>query len=242
MTAAHRLRLALQRVGADVSRFPDGRPEHHRALALRHHDIATVLDVGANRGQYGSALRRFGYSRRIVSFEPLSEPFAVLRTRASRDPGWECFQYALGEKTSRLSLNVAGNDGASSSALPMLDAHRSAAPRASYVGVEHVEQRRLDDVLTDLALPLTERVFLKVDVQGYERHVLTGLGSAWDRIHGLQLELSLVPLYEGQMLYQEALDAVTSRGFSLQGLEPGFTDRSTGQLLQADGVFFRSTS
>lgn len=239
MTPAHRLRLLLQRLGVEVSRFPDGRPEHHRALALRHHDIATVLDVGANRGQYGAALRRFGYRRRIVSFEPLSGPFSVLRRLAAQDPRWTCVQCALGAEASSLPLNVAGNLGASSSALPMLDAHRSAAPQAAYVGVEHVQQRRLDEVLAALALPTAERIFLKVDVQGYERRVLDGLGDAWGRLHGLQLELSLVPLYEGQMLYQEALDTVSAQGFALHGLEPGFADRATGQLLQADGVFFR---
>jgi hypothetical protein len=40
----------------------------------------------------------------------------------------------------------------------------------------------------------------------------------------LQLELSLVPLYEGAMLYHEALDFAERHGFSLMQVIPGFTD------------------
>ena len=77
--------------------------------------------------------------------------------------------------------------------------------------------------------------------QGFEKQVLAGGESTLsDRCVGLQIELSFVPLYEGGTLVQEALDLVHSLGFTLRGFVPVFGDVRTGEVLQADGVFFRA--
>ena len=82
--------------------------------------------------------------------------------------------------------------------------------------------------------------FLKIDVQGFEKHVLAGSKSTVnDRCVGMQLELSFLPLYDGGMLIREALDLVYSLGFTPTGLLPSFTDPRNGRMLQADGTFFR---
>ena len=52
----------------------------------------------------------------------------------------------------------------------------------------------------------------------------------------IQLEMSLLPLYESAPSYREILDAMERRGFRLVGIEPGFAS-PTGALLQADGLF-----
>ena len=82
--------------------------------------------------------------------------------------------------------------------------------------------------------------FLKIDVQGFEKQVIAGGESTVrDRCVGMQIELSFVPLCEGGMLLQQALDLVYSFGFTLTGFAPVFFDIRTGRLLQGDGVFFR---
>jgi FkbM family methyltransferase len=208
-------------------------------LAAHHVDV--VLDVGANSGQYATSLREADFTGRIVSFEPLSAPFARLARSASADPRWDCRQCALGDVDQTVTMNVAGNSGASSSILPMLQAHRDAFPRANYVGVEDVTVRRLDTAASEFLWP-GEAAFLKIDVQGFERQVITGASSTIDHhCVGMQLELSLAPLYEGGMLIREALDLMDSLGFVLAGLAPGFIDVRNGRVLQADGVFFRAT-
>jgi len=58
----------------------------------------------------------------------------------------------------------------------------------------------------------------------------------------VQLELSLVPLYEGSLLYREVMDLMHTLSFQLHWLQPGFSDPESGQLLQADGLFVRAES
>jgi FkbM family methyltransferase len=206
---------------------------------LESRQVDVVFDVGANSGQYATGLRRAAYKGRIISFEPLSGPFSILENKASTDPLWDCQPYALGDVDGTISINVAGNAGASSSVLPMLKSHQDAFPPANYIGAAEVPMRRLDSVAPEFLRP-TDVTFLKIDVQGFEKQVLTGSKSTVnDSCIGMQLELSFLPLYEGDMHIREALDLVYSLGFTLTGLLPGFTDARNGRLLQADGIFFR---
>nr|WP_245843182.1 FkbM family methyltransferase [Mycolicibacterium vulneris] len=217
----------------------EGGSKRQFAKQLEMHDVNVVLDIGANSGQYATDLRMAAYKGRIVSFEPLSGPFSLLESKASKDPLWDCRQCALGDVDGTISINVAGNSGASSSVLPMLKSHQEAFPPANYIGTEDVPVYRLDSVAADCIMP-TDVTFLKIDVQGFERQVIAGgRSTVADRAVGMQLELSFQPLYDGGMLIREALDLVYSLGFTLTGLLPGFTDVRNGQMLQADGIFFR---
>ncbi|CQD02496.1 FkbM family methyltransferase [Mycobacterium lentiflavum] len=206
---------------------------------LKSRGVDVVLDVGANSGQYAGRLREADFDGRIVSFEPLSGPFARLQRSASKLPRWDCRRCALGDFDGAISMNVAGNAGESSSILPMLQRHRDVFPRANYVGTEEVTVSRLDSVASEVLAP-NDVVFLKIDVQGFEKQVIDGgIATVNDRCVGIELELSFEPLYDGGMLFQEAFDLMDSLGFMLTGLVPGFIDIRTGQVLQADGVFFR---
>jgi FkbM family methyltransferase len=209
---------------------------------LKSRQVDAVLDVGANSGQYAMGLRKRGYKGRIVSFEPLAGPFSDLQNNAAKDSLWDCRRYALGDVDGTISINVAGNSGESSSVLPMLKSHQDVFPAANYIGAEKVPIRRLDAVVPEVLRP-ADRIFLKIDVQGFEKQVLAGSKSTvTDRCVGMQLELSFLPLYEGGMLIREALDLAYSLGFTLTGMLPCFTDIRNGRMLQADGIFFREDS
>lgn len=239
------LRRRIQRVGYDIKRYPQSDPMWGLTQFLISRGIEMVLDVGANTGGFGQSLRQHGYARRLLSFEPSPWSYGRLQTLTSTDPTWTSLPLALGENEGEVLLNIAGNDEASSSILPMLERHRNAAPDSAYVSTVAVQQRRLDDVLGD-EVKLTEGapIHLKIDVQGYEMHVLNGasdLLSSPDLV-SLQLELSLVNLYEGGMLWSDGLEFARQLGMRPVKFMPGFADPVSGEGLQFDGVFVRDSS
>ncbi|WP_395703426.1 FkbM family methyltransferase [Aquabacterium sp.] len=239
MTLKHELRMLLRKGGIDLSRYNAAQSLDARMqLRLKTQRIDTVLDVGANDGGYARALRAAGFEGRILSFEPLDDAHQRLCQQAEGQAGWAVApRMALGASEGEVEINVAGNS-ASSSILPMLDRHLEAAPNSRYVSQQQVPLRRLDAV----AHPLIEQaraIHLKIDTQGYEMPVLEGAAGLMPRIRGLQLEMSLVPLYEGQVLFRELYDWVIGQGFELHGVVPGFMDVETGRMLQMDGIFFR---
>lgn len=227
-------------LGIDLKRYNVQTSEAakmHRLLA--YHNIDLVFDVGANIGQYAKLLRELGYSGRIVSFEPLLIAYSQLKVVSEKDPLWEIApQTAIGNQEGEIIINIAGNSQ-SSSALPMLDAHLESAPESAYSGSETVKLSRLDTLAKDYIKSETKSIFLKIDVQGLEKQVLEGATAILPLVKGIKLELSLVPLYKGQVLFKEMIDIVEKLGYELYGIEPGFTAEKTGRMLQMDGIFFK---
>jgi len=239
MSIKHFARKCLWRAGWDVKRF-DPRPSEASQLVrqLFVHQIDVVFDVGANTGQFAQQLRDAGFPGRIVSFEPSSAAHSTLSKRACRDANWVIApRMALGDHDGTISLNLAGNS-VSSSVLPMLPSHVSAAPESHYIGAETADLRTLDSVSTEFATD-TDRIFLKLDVQGFEHKVLQGAEQFLRRAVGIQIELSMVPLYDGEHLFHPMLHDLEERGYEMWSLIPGLVDPGTGRLLQLDAIFFR---
>lgn len=230
-----RVKRYLQRKGYVQLRGEDDLAMARRKCLLASQAIDLVVDVGANIGQYGLAMRGLGYQGRIVSFEPMQAAWAQLSAAMERDAAWDGFKLALGEETGAVDLHIAANS-VSSSLLDMLPRHLQNAPRSAYTGLETVPLRRLDDVVDEQAIG-GENIWLKLDVQGYERAVLIGAERLLQRSRIVQLEMSLVPLYAGQAAFPELLDLLDKAGFELIGFEPGFQEPLTGVMLQVDGLF-----
>jgi FkbM family methyltransferase len=201
--------------------------------------IDLVLDVGANTGQFARLCRTAGYRGKIISFEPTAAAHAALLRSAASDPLWTVAdRMALGAANAETEINIAINSY-SSSILPMLDTHLSAAPNSAYIQKEKVPLRRLDEVLADLLATnaSSHTIFLKLDVQGYESQVLAGAPHLLAHAVALQLEMSLIPLYEGETLMPQMHANLAEQGFGLWDIEPSFRDPATGRLLQVDGIF-----
>ncbi|GAB2479108.1 class I SAM-dependent methyltransferase [Jatrophihabitans fulvus] len=229
-----RARLAVQATGFDVVREDF---KHRFVPTLEHHRIETVVDIGANTGQFGHALRRANWPGRIVSVEPLRSAFDELRAAAAGDQDWSVERVAISDRPGTITMNVAGNS-VSSSVLPMLERHTEAAPQTAYVATEEVEATTVDALVEKHGIDLA-RTLLKVDVQGFERAVLAGATATLPHVAGVRSELSLVPLYDGQALMDEVVSLLGGHGLDLWLIEPGFSDPRTRRLLQADGTFYR---
>jgi FkbM family methyltransferase len=183
-------------------------------------------------------LRFGGYKGRIVSFEPLSGAHEKLLKASGNDPLWRIApRMAIGDTDGEIEINISANS-VSSSLAPLLPSAANSAANATYIGREKVRIAKLDTIATAFVAP-EDVVFLKIDAQGYELPVLEGAGKLLPRVQGLQLELSLSPLYEGEVFYLDMIKKIYDLGFELHGMFPAFTDVATGRMLQADGIFFR---
>ena len=210
---------------------------NNRIKILNHYQIQTVLDVGANTGQFAYYTRHTGYKNKIISFEPLTEAFALLSKFACHDKKWDIVNAAIGDTDGEVEINISDNLQ-SSSILDMMPHHLKSAPESAYHGSEFVKIYRLDTIIKKYATNL-EKTFLKIDTQGFEKNVLVGAENSLKRLKGIQLELSLVELYKGETLFNEMLTFIVDMGFVLHSLEPGFHDKKSGQLLQVDAIFYR---
>jgi FkbM family methyltransferase len=235
------IRRLLRRLGYDAHRYiPVLSPGAQQAAIFRSLGINLVLDVGANAGQFGAALREAGYTGRIVSFEPLDAARQRLLASSAGDPAWEVAdRAAIGSEDGEIEIHVSANSF-SSSALDVLPAHLRSAPESRYVGSERAPLRRLDGIAGHYLRP-DSVTLLKIDTQGYEDRVLDGAAGILSHVAAIHLELSVVPLYAGQKLLPEMLERLRGLGFSPWALWPAFVEPGSARLLQVDATFLRSS-
>jgi FkbM family methyltransferase len=223
--------LKIYKVRTEFARLQPPNP-------LVYHKVDLLLDVGANVGQYVIENRQQGYLGQVVSFEPLPDAYQTLRENAYGDTEWVIHERcAVGSEIGQTEINISKNSF-SSSLLPMLETHSDSAPESVYIGTASTPVITLDSVYERYAKD-KKKVFLKIDTQGFEAHVLAGALKSLQSIFAVQLELSLVPLYANQELYPYFLKFFEEQGFYLWQIIPGFIDNDSGQSLQFDAIFLR---
>jgi len=233
------IKKILRATGLEIKRYnPSSSQKCQLEHALRRHKIDLVLDVGANVGQFAKSLREVGYKDRIISFEPLIDAHHIL-SKAARGPrGWEVHERcAIGDINGTIQINVSTNS-VSSSVLPMLKEHSDAAPESAFTRSEETPIHTLDSVSAPYMTPRNSTL-IKIDTQGFEWQVLDGASETLKFARGIIIELSLVPLYSRQRLWQDIIARLETQGFILWSLNPAFVDPRDGRTLQLDGIFFR---
>jgi FkbM family methyltransferase len=203
---------------------------------LRAWNIRTVLDIGANTGQFAKYMHGLLPEAFIYSFEPLPQCYDELLRTMAQVRQFRGLPFALSDVCGHVPM-YHNRFSPSSSLLPMEELHQEAFPHTRETSVEHVEVRRLDDVAKGLTL--VDDVLVKIDVQGAELHVLRGADKTIARSSVLILETSFRPLYRGQPLFDAIYNHVRAKGYIFVGCESLIRDPRDGSILQCDAVFVR---
>lgn len=245
MSLAYRIGRNLRRARklAHIARRPAYRAAMRRriATAIEHEALFagqtfdTVIDVGANIGQFAVTAHCANPETRIFCFEPLAGCVARLRGLAQDYPRLAVFDHALGAEQGQFEINVASNTG-SSSILDFTDLQFETYPDVSVVGKETIRVEVLDEVATSEMT--SGRTLLKMDVQGFELEVLKGAVATLEKIEAIYLEASFVPLYAGQPLASDLIAWLDAHGFGLAAVHN--VDYGSGNVpKQADCLFLR---
>lgn len=212
---------------------------HLRDL-LRLHRIGCVIDVGANTGQFGQALRRVGFRGRIVSFEPMDQARRVLERVASIDGSWEVVPAALGRERDECELQVFSDD-TFSSLHPTTSGAKSLFPEfLDRVASQKVRVERLDDLWSGLFRGHPEcPVLLKTDTQGHDLEVLHGAGESLREVSVVLSEASIERIYEDSPTLAELAAHLEARGFRASGYYPFSHRQESLAMIELDAFFVR---
>lgn len=210
-----------------------------RLKMLNDRGIRTLIDCGANRGQYVENLKKEGWKGRVFSFEPLRDEYSELSEKAAADPDWTAYHFALGEEEASMEIHVAGNSY-SSSLLDFRSEFTDLRPDAKPTETQVINVRSLDEVIATESLDMDGPVMMKLDVQGFELSVLRGAAEFLKQVSILQCELALIPSYEEAPTFHETKSFLEARGFVLAHLIDGHANHLTGELREVDGIFLNT--
>ncbi|MES2216181.1 MAG: FkbM family methyltransferase [Patescibacteria group bacterium] len=223
----------LHKIGLDIRKFD---PTHDIFSWLKHYQITTVLDIGANVGQFAHEIREALPEAQIISFEPLKECYENLITSFSGDSRFKAFNMALGSADSTERMNKSAYTP-SSSILPMAQLHKELFPHTKDQTPETITVRKLDDVIKKENL--SNSLLIKIDVQGYEDKVIAGGTDTFKKARVALIETSFFPLYVGQPLFSDIYATMTSLGFHYHSSIHQKKDKKTGEILFEDSIFIR---
>ena len=230
--------ILLRKLGAKFGFDFKMTDEERLIRLLEFNGIDLVVDVGANTGQYAQELFSFGYKGKIVSIEPLSDAYNILKKKTENNPRWITFdRCALGNEDGNIEINISENS-VSSSILKVMNTHTDSEPGANIKSTENTLIYKFDTIAKKVLMD-SKNTYFKIDTQGYEENILNGALQSIKLFKGIQVEMSFIQLYEGQKLYIDLINILNDHGFSIQSIEPAFTDKKSGRLLQVNGIFFR---
>jgi len=201
--------------------------------AIRSIELGTLIDVGANIGQFSLLARALHPNASIYAFEPLPAAAVRFERLFAQDRAIYLYRLAAGEIPGMASIHVSGHPD-SSSLLPITDLQNKLFPGTAQTSVLNIHVNRIDDVLKDIAL--LKPIMIKLDVQGFELSALKGMPKLLQAAQHVYAEVSFKELYEGQPLAHEIVAWLAAAGFRFAGVY-NTTAAADGSTIQADILF-----
>jgi len=152
---------------------------------------STILDVGANHGDFARAASTLFPAARVFLFEPLPDLQTYLaRVVARLRLPWTVVPEALGSQRGSFPMFIDESDDAIGSFTGFTDDYLKANPKARPTREITCEVRSLDEVMRERGLNRID--LMKIDVEGFEFEVLKGAASGLRRTRAVVIEVSLV--------------------------------------------------
>lgn len=228
--------VELHRISTSRSYFTQS--EINQLKWLRDLEIKTILDIGANTGQFAQSISEILPNSTLYAFEPLPDCYAELIKNLIGLPKAEAFNIALGDETGKVQINY-NEFSPSSSLLPLAELHKETFPYAQNTTSQEIEIARLDDIAAKLQL--IEPILIKLDVQGFEDQVIEGGVQVISQAAIIIIELSIEPLYEKQLLFNDIYAKLRDLGFQYHGnFQQAYNN--DGRILYVDSIFVRQAS
>ena len=192
----------------------------HLINLINNNDIDLVLDVGANKGQFGLMLRKEGYDGEIHSFEPVSNTFNLLNQACVDDNKWFPNKTAMGKESGEETIHITKSSDLSSFLNPN-DFGKDKYEKIKVTNTETVPINTIDSYLANnIDNYKNKNILLKMDTQGYDLNVFSGAINSLKNISCILSEISLIPIYSGMPHYLDSLKNYEQHGFIVTGLYP----------------------
>jgi FkbM family methyltransferase len=231
---------SLRKRGLMITPVHNGFSLNNNTEWLKEYSFDTILDVGANMGQFAKFINKLFPKATIYSFEPIKECFEKLKINNPEVENYITFNFALGDDNTEHEF-FKNEFSASSSLLPMEDEHIKSFPFTKNTNIEKIAVKKLDDIYK--TLNVGKKILFKIDVQGFEDKVIDGsINFINEYSPMLIIETSFIRLYQNESLFEDIYNRLRKLDYSYKGnLDQLYSPRN-GAILQGDAIFVRMSN
>jgi len=200
-------------------------------------NIRTVIDIGANDGAFGQFIARYFNATSVYAFEPLPSCIPEIEKRFSNISNLKIFNVALSNYTGSETLYL-NSYAPASSLLRVSDISKKEFPQTVGERPITVKVAQVDDIID--ANSLIKNIFIKIDIQGMEDRVINGGKNVFSAAKCILVEMSFVPMYEGQPLFEEVHTLLVDLGYRFAGIKNQINSEKTGRPLFCHYLYLKN--
>jgi FkbM family methyltransferase len=232
------IRRIINQLGFEIIRLSQN--PRQTLLGLRSLPFRTVIDVGANRGQFAQHILNIFPQATLFCFEPLQKPFQDLQSwvKSNPDKNIYAFNTAIGDYEGKANIFCHTDHDYSSSLLSATDKLTKLYPITDNKNQLEINIVTLDGVLKEYTDIMFDNILIKLDVQGYENNVIRGGKDIFNKSKACIIEVNLEKLYQDQADFKEIYFLLADHGYEYSGNLDQTYD-SNGQVIYFDAVFIR---
>lgn len=229
------LKRSFNMIGLDVVRL--SKSPRYSLLGLRQLPIKTIIDVGANRGQFAGMIMDIFPGAHVYAFEPLPEAFRQLKEWADKNKQVTVYNLALGEAGGVKEMLRHVDHSPSSSILKTTKRCEELYPFTKAQEAIPVQAITLDNWFDGQTIPAGD-ILVKLDVQGYEDRIIAGGRRTLGMASACIAEISLDRLYEYQSDFKDIVSALYELGYRYNGnLNQSYGE--DGHVIFIDAIFIK---
>jgi len=224
-------------LGFDIMRL--NKSPRYTLIGLKQLPIRTIIDVGANEGQFAKQILKVFPNATVYSFEPLPEVFKKLEKWAKTTNGKvKCFNLALGKEEKEIEMFYHVEHSPSSSILKTTKISEKLYPFTKSQNLIKVRMDTLDNTIQKFRIDLIPEILIKLDVQGYEDRVIRGGKETFTKAKACIVEVNIFNLYEEQANFKDIVNLLWDYGFFYYGILDQAYDIN-GQVIYFDAIFIK---
>ncbi len=217
-------------LGYDVIRI--SKDYNLKFLGLNNLPIKSIIDIGANRGQFAKEAAKTFPNANIYCFEPEEKSYLDLKKWADTQRGRvSVFKCALGDKEADLKFYKYHQNSEASSFLQMI----TSLPGQSTV----IHQVTLDNFIKSSSISLEPGILVKIDTQGYDDRVIAGAEETLRKSLACITEVIYDKEYHGQGSFKKIFVLLDRFGFEFVGNKEQHLSMN-GDLMWSDSIFKKS--
>lgn len=203
---------------------------------LIDYGFKTIIDIGANEGQFAQKARILFPNANIISFEPIPAVYEKLVENFKTDIFFKAFNVGLGERQEKIKFWL--NEYSPSSSILQMDHHIEHFDFAVKQDQIEIQIERLDSF--NQRFDLSGPYLVKIDVQGYEDRVISGGPNILRNAQMIISEVSFTSLYNRQALFDQIYTSINALGFKYAGSYEQLNSPINNAIIQADAIFIKN--
>ncbi len=192
----------------------------------------TIIDIGANKGQFSEACFQLFDKVKIIAIEPDANTSKILKKNLS-DKNIDIISKVISSRIGTINFQI-NEDSQVSSVLSLGKDRKKFFLNSKVKNIKKLPVSTLDRVINKR---VKKPILIKIDTQGLEYEIIKGAKNILKITKWVILEVPLKKLYKGQKNFDDLNNIMKKNNFSLTGVLNFHNVPNSDEIMEIDVLY-----